>query len=94
MICVSVYEQELFGKVHYRVVRDDGRLIFDRHQTDFESEADAVACIRGECRRNLLGPVRVTAYRIDRQANGRRQPFSVTEYDDSVARRSAHEVTR
>jgi hypothetical protein len=72
MTKVSIYEQEMFGKIHWRVMRDDGRLIFDRHQTDFESEADAVQAIEGEFRRKKLGAVEARIYHWDRQANGRR----------------------
>jgi hypothetical protein len=70
---VSVYEQELFGATHWRVMRDDGRLIFDRHQTDFPSEQEAIAAIAGEFRRKQLGPAQVSVHCIDSQANGRRQ---------------------
>ena len=70
---VSIYEQEMFGATHWRVMRDDGRLIFDRHQTDFPSEDEAVQAIAGEFRRKQLGEVEATIHRIDRQANGRRK---------------------
>jgi hypothetical protein len=70
---VSVYEQEMFGATHWRVMRDDARLIFDRHQTDFPSEQEALAAIEGEFRRQQLGSATVTVFRIDRQANGRRK---------------------
>lgn len=56
---VSVYQQTCHGRVQYRVMRDDGQLIFDRHQTDFDNEDEALAAIRGEFRRKRLGAVRV-----------------------------------
>ena len=59
MTHVSVYEQTCHGVVQYRVMRDDGRYIFDRIQTDFETLEEAVAAIRGEFRRKSLGPVSV-----------------------------------
>ena len=52
---ISIYEQECFGKTHYRVMRNDGLLIFDRHMTDFDSLADAEQAIEGEFRRKKLG---------------------------------------
>ena len=63
MTTVSIYEQDLFGTIHWRVMRDDGRLIFDRHQTDFESEGDALAAIKGEFRRKQLGEVEIAIHR-------------------------------
>lgn len=56
---VSVYQQTCHGRVQYRVMRDDGQLIFDRHMTDFDSEDEALAALRGEFRRKRLGAVRV-----------------------------------
>ena len=67
MTRVSVFEQECFGVIHYRVMRDDGRLIFDRHQTDFPSESEAVDAILGEFRRKQLGQVRVRVVSRDRK---------------------------
>jgi hypothetical protein len=40
-------------------------LIFDRIQTDFESEDEALAAIRGEFRRKRLGAVRVRVREMD-----------------------------
>lgn len=59
MTKVTIYEQELFGKIHYRVMRDDGQRIFDRIHTDFDSESEAVECVLSEFRRKKLGMVRV-----------------------------------
>lgn len=67
MIKVSVYEQELFGTVHWRVMRDDGRLIFDRHQTDFPSRDEAIQAIDGDACRNKLGAISVRTVRINRE---------------------------
>lgn len=61
---VSVYEQECHGRRHFRVMRDDGRLVMDCHQIDFESRDDANACIEGEFRRKKLGPVRVLFHEL------------------------------
>lgn len=72
MVNVSVYEQECWGVIHWRVMRDDGQLIFGRHQTDFPAEQEAVAAITGEFRRKQLGPAQVTIHMIDQQAGGRR----------------------
>lgn len=72
MIKVRVYEQELFGTVHWRVIRDDGRLIFDRHQTDFPAQDEAIEAIRGEFRRKNLGEGKIVVQYLDRQTNGRR----------------------
>ena len=61
---VSIYEQECFGKTHFRVMRDDGRLVMDCHQIDFESRGDANLSIEGEFRRKKLGPVRVLFHEL------------------------------
>lgn len=79
MIKITVYEQELFGSTHWRVVRDDARWIFGRHQTDFPYESDAIAAIRGEVARNNLGDADIRVQYIDRQANGRRQVHKTIE---------------
>lgn len=78
MITVSVYEQEMFGQTHWRVMRDDGQLIFGRHQTDFPSREDASIAINGVFRREKLGAGQIRFFTIDRQCNGRRLPVSVT----------------
>lgn len=52
---VSVYRQDCCGRIHYRVMRDDGQRIFERHMTDFESKDEAVSAIEGEFRRKKLG---------------------------------------
>ena len=63
MIRVSIYEQEMFGTVHWRVMRDDGRLIFDRFQTDFPSREEALSAVQGEFRRkHLQGTVRIQSF--------------------------------
>ena len=72
MLHVSIYEQECCGTVHYRVVRDDGRLIFDRLQTDFPERDEAISAVTSEFRRSKTGPFEVHFWPIDRQANGRR----------------------
>lgn len=81
MVRVSVYEQTCHGVVQWRVMRDDGFCIFDRIQTDFESEEDAVSAIRGEFRRNRLGPVSVRVCYMGRDSlpDGRSK---TTEYTD------------
>ena len=85
MISVDIYEQDLHGRTHFRVMRADGRLIFDRQQTDFDSEQDAVSCLRGEPRRNHMGECRITIHLIDRQANGRRLKIKTIYLDDCGA---------
>jgi len=62
MISVNVYEQEMFGSTHFRVMRDDGRLIFGRHALDFQSREEASAAIRGEFRRNQLGAGQIRCF--------------------------------
>ena len=69
---ISIYEQELFGRTQWRAMRDDGCLICGCHQLDFDSKDDALTAIRGEVRRNKLGPCKIRVHLIDRQANGRR----------------------
>ena len=76
MISISIYEQELFGTIHWRVMRDDGRLIFDRHQTDFPNRDEAIAAVRGTFRREKLGNGQIRVYGIDRQG-GRAAPKSI-----------------
>jgi hypothetical protein len=70
---VSVYEQECCGAIHWRVMRDDGRLIFNSHMVDFPCEQEAIDAIAGEFRRKQLGPAQVSVHCIDSQANGRRR---------------------
>jgi len=53
-------------------MRDDGYLIFDSHQVDFDTEAEAIMAIRGEARRNKMGPCQVLIHYRDFQAAGRR----------------------
>jgi len=60
MTNVTIYEQECFGQTHYRAVRDDGLLLFGRHQTDFPSKDEAVSAVLAEFRRKRLGAVRVS----------------------------------
>lgn len=79
---VSVYQQTCHGRVQYRVMRDDGHLIFDRHMTDFESEEWALTAIRGEFRRKRLGAVRVrVCYMGPNQLPDGRERF--VEFEDS-----------
>ncbi|MHC4867947.1 MAG: hypothetical protein ACYTEX_28075 [Planctomycetota bacterium] len=59
MTNVTIYEQECFGQTHFRTVRDDGWLLFGRHQTDFPSQEEALSAVLGEFRREKLGPVKV-----------------------------------
>lgn len=65
----SVYEQELFGSIHYRVVRNDGRAPFDDGslQVDFDTEDDAVQSIMGHCRRTKLGLHTIRVLSMDRR---------------------------
>ena len=81
MVHVSVYEQTCHGVVQYRVMRDDGLLVFDRIQTDFEREEEAVNAVRGEFRRKSLGAVsvRVCFMGGNQLPNGRTK---TTVYDD------------
>lgn len=68
---ISIYEQDCWGKVHWRVMRDDGQQIMDCHQIDFDTEEDAVDSVFAWARRNKLSvqvrvryrssPVRVIA---------------------------------
>ena len=60
---VSITEQEMFGKRHWRVMPERGKYIFGMLQVDFDSVADAVACVRGEARRKQVttGEITVTA---------------------------------
>ena len=67
---VSVYEQEMFGAVHWRVMRDDWQRIFGAMQVDFPSREEAHAAIHGECRRNRQDAT-VTVHYIDHQTQGR-----------------------
>ena len=48
---VTIYQQEMFGQEHWRAVRNDGVLLFRRHQTDFPSESEAIAAVEGDFRR-------------------------------------------
>ena len=82
MTSVDLYEQTCHGVVQYRVMRTDGRLIFDRIQTDFGTEEDAVNAIRGEFRRKKLGPVRIQFHHLCYQT-GRNKPTFSKEYDDA-----------
>lgn len=69
MTTVNVYEQELFGETHYRVMRADGQLIFGRITTDFPTEHEAVNSVVWEFHRNKLGPVKIVV--TDRQCRMR-----------------------
>ena len=68
---ITIYEQEVFGRVQFRSMRDDGRLLFDRTQTDFSSLEEAKNAIVSDFRRRQDGPLEVYFIPIDRQANGR-----------------------
>ena len=68
---ITIYEQEVFGRVQYRTMRDDGRLLFDRIQTDFSSLEEAKNAIVNDFRRRQDGPLEVHLEPLDRQANGR-----------------------
>lgn len=72
MTNVTVYEQDCFGRIQYRAVRDDGCLLFGRHQTDFDTKDEALAAVLGEFRREKLGPVKVrlvTSFSLGGKAN-------------------------
>jgi hypothetical protein len=91
MTHVSVYEQTCHGVVQYRVMRDDGRLIFDRFQTDFESEQEAISAIRGEFRRKKLGRVSIRV----RYMGGNQLPDGrerVREFDDTSPAPKSDEI--
>ncbi len=61
---VNVFEQELFGTVHWRVMRKDGQRIFgDRIMTDFPTESEALSAIEGDFRRNKLGDFTIVVKR-------------------------------
>jgi hypothetical protein len=78
---MCIYEQELFfspGRKHYRVMRDGGGLIFDRHHhLDFDSLEDAKAAIEGDFRRNKRGPVIVRVFGIGDAKN----PVEAVRYE-------------
>jgi hypothetical protein len=71
MTNVTIYEQECFGQTHFRTVRDDGWLLFGRHQTDFPSQEEALSAVLGEFRREKLGPVKVYLVPLERQSRSR-----------------------
>jgi len=53
MPAFSVYEEELFGKTHFRAVRDDGHFVLGQnHQVDFPDETEAIVTLCNDCRRN------------------------------------------
>ena len=81
MRAFTVYEQEMFGKTHFRAVDDGGLLIFGQnHQVDFPSEHEAVTALCNDCRRNHVEEWQIRTHRIDRQANGRRALVTTTKY--------------
>ena len=41
-------------------MRDDGRLLFGRHPSDFPSQQEALSAVLAEFRRDKLGPVNVS----------------------------------
>ena len=73
MTNVTIYEQECFGQTHFRTMRDDGRLLFGRHQVDFPSRDEALSAVVSEFRREKLGPVSV--YLVPLQRQSQRQPY-------------------
>ncbi len=70
---ISIYEQEVHGRTHWRTMRDDGLRLDDSLQIDFPTEQDALAFIRAWSRRGGGFRCKVRVHYIDRQANGRRQ---------------------
>ena len=62
----EVIEQDCHGRTHFRAVRVDGcnRTIDGAHQIDFETLADALACVHGHARRSALLPATVEVYRV------------------------------
>ena len=74
---ININELECWGRVMYRVYREDGIRFMDALQVDFDSEDEAKRCVAGELRRNKMGAT-VRVRHIDRQANGRRN--LVNEY--------------
>lgn len=60
---ITVYEQDCWGKTHWRVMRDDGQRIFDCHHLDFPTLEEATAAIEGECRRKKLGEAKINVKR-------------------------------
>ena len=76
---VNTFEQELFGSVHWRVMRQDWpNMIFGRHQTDFPTCEEAVAAVNGTFRRDQLGPGEIRIFGPDRQG-GRALPKRVQQ---------------
>ena len=67
---VTIYQQECHGQEHWRVVRDDGYRIFDRLQTDFPAEDEAIMAVRGEARRHKLEPVQIRICYMPQQGLG------------------------
>ena len=67
MPAFSVYEQEMFGKTRFRAVRDDGYFVLEQNiQVDFLDEAEAVAALCNDCRRNHVEEWQIRTHRLDR----------------------------
>lgn len=45
---VTIYQQDCWGVEQWRAMRDDGLLLFNRHQTDFPLESEAVEAVRSD----------------------------------------------
>ncbi len=61
MTHITIYEQDCCGQKQFRVMRDDGGLIFGSIATDFATHKEAVSAILGEFRRKKLGAVHITS---------------------------------
>ena len=82
MHTITIYEQEIFGQVQYRALRDDGLLLFGRTMTDFLSLEEAKSAIVNDFRRRRDGPFQVHLEPIDRQANGRNRRRLLVAFGD------------
>lgn len=64
-----IAEQEMFGKVHFRVVRTDGdRRVGGYHQIDLETLEDAQQIAEADIQRRQLGPSEIVIKRLGSQA--------------------------
>lgn len=60
-----IAEQELFGKVQFRVVRTDGdKRVGGYHQIDLETLEDAQMIAEDDIRRRQLGPSEIVVKRL------------------------------
>ena len=67
---LSIYEQDLYGKTHYRIQADCGSRIFSNLlQLDAETEAEALRFIRADWRRKQLPEAIIRVYHRINQKN-------------------------